>query len=270
MTIRNYILILLFCSLASCKTDGFDLSSWNSQDSIGFGNISAPMAYCNKFNINEFSGILVSFYDWETEKFNTNKAYLYLWSIPYEFTYPQTNYIQLHSFYMANNKKVFSKTPMSMTLIANKNSEREILTTIGHDLLEDTNRSIDELIKNYHLLLEDIKGVHGISLSVFDVHNKPIRTTQVLIPPFEANPHTYLNNNNNERLLSDLHPFSDIAQSSRSTQIFYDKGLDFCDHSPQLIEIPPYENTVQPNANENSIEELFQDLSFVPVAPSVK
>ena len=249
--------ILIFSS--NCTTDYFGFSEADSPDF----NPQVAMAYCNKFNINGFSGILVAYYDWNQKTFNKNKAQLYLQSVPYEFIYPPTNYIQVHSFYIANNQKKFNTTPVSMEVVRSATDEKSILvTTIGHDLLKEMGEiSIDDLIKDYNLILRDVDGWQAITLSVFNAKNKPIKTAQVLIPPFEANPHTYLNAHNKERLLNQLHPFGNINHTDAKDQTFYEKGLDFCKESPIQFEVPSFET--QP-LTADPVNQFIEDLSLLP------
>ncbi|MDE0518400.1 MAG: hypothetical protein OXH36_02420, partial [Bdellovibrionales bacterium] len=198
--------------------------------------------------------------DWDQEAFDTNKAQLYLWNVPPEFTYPRTNYIQIHSFRIENNRKVFKESPVSIDIINNTSNERGItITTLGHDLLEDLEKSIEELIQENSFVLKDMKGWHGVSISIFNVHNKPIHgaKTEILIPPFEAHPHTYLEKQNQERMLHELHPFKKIASSTHKDKIFYEKGRDFCKDSPSQFEVP------SPPANsEDGVDRLLEDLDL--------
>ena len=263
----NLFIFLLFIHLAffsNCTTDYFGFSEDEEGPPDYLRNPVALMAYCNKFNINGFNGFLVAYYDWNEEAFDKNKAQLYLANVPYEFTYPPTNYIQVHSFYIANNQKVFNKTPVSMDIFNDSSSERSVLvTTIGHDLLEDTGGiSIDELIQTNSFVLRDMNGWHGITLSVFDVQNKPMKTAEILIPPFEANPNTFLNAHNEENRLFQLHPFVNISQNTNTTdQTFYEKGLDFCKESQVQFDIPAFETQ---SPAEDPVDKLIEDLSFLP------
>lgn len=249
----------------NCTTDYFGFS----EEDVGENSKKelydplTPMAYCNKFNKEGFSGILTAYYDVDQDTFNQNKARLYLYSIPDEWTYPPTNYMQVHTFSISNNKTVFNPTPVSMIIIKDSNSESSsIITVLGHDLLEYLgNISIDELIKNYSFLLKDMNGWNGISLSIFNARNKPIKTTKILIPPFPANPHTYLDKNNQERLLFKLHPFESISYNNDTDQIFYEKGVEFCKDSPEDFEIPSFQRS---SASPDPLDQLMEDLSFLP------
>ena len=264
----NLFIFLLFIPLAffsNCTTDYFSFSESGDGSYGDSQNSSAAMAYCNKFSINGFDGFLVAYYDWNEDIFDKNKAQLYLAAVPYEFTYPPTNYIQIHSFYIASNKKVFNKTPVSMDIFNDSSAERSTLvTTIGHDLLEDMRGiSIDELIQDNSFILKDMDGWHGITLSVFNVQNKPVKTAEVLIPPFEANPNTFLNAHNQEKRLFQLHPFVNISQSTNTTdQTFYEKGVDFCRESQVRFDIPAFED--HSSAGGDPVDKLIEDLSFLP------
>ena len=262
-----FLLATLLVFFPNCTTDYFGLSSELDEETYTDSSFSSeiPMAYCNKFNKNGFKGILTAYYDAEQDTFNKNKAILYLWNIPDEFTYPPTNYIQVHSFTISNNRTAFNPTPTSMTITKIKGSNREqssIITTLGHDLLEYLGDiSIAELTKNYSFILKDMDGWHGISISVFNARNKPEKTIKILIPPFPANPHTYLEKNNQERLLFELHPFETISYNNDMDQVFYEKGVDFCKDSPVEFEIPGFTKS---STTTDPVEQLIEDLSFLP------
>lgn len=261
-----FLFPILLIFFSNCTTDYFGFSE--SDEDMATSphlNYKVAIAYCNKFNINGFSGILVAYYDWNQETFNKNKAQLYLQKVPYEFTYPPTNYIQIHSSYIANNQTVFKETPVSIKVVSNSTAEKSTLvTTIGHDLLKEMGDiSIDKLIQTHHFVLTDMSGWHAITLSVFNVRNKPVKKAQaqVLIPPFEANPHTYLNTHNKEQLLFKLHPFANIDHASTNDQAFYEKGVDFCKESPIQFKIPPFK--AQP-ITANPVDNIIDDLSLLP------
>ena len=240
-----------------------DLSINDSLDTTSYSYAPKdPLSYCNKFNKKGFNGTIVANYNWDKNTFDTNKAQLYLWDVPYEFTYPPTNYIQLHSFYIANNKTVFKKKPVSIEIIKDSSDESiSLITTIGHDLLEDMGLSIKELILNYSFLLEDMRGWQGIALSVFNAQNKPVKTVQILVPPFESNPHTYMDNHNKEKLLFQLHPFETISHHNTTDRFFYEKGVDFCKSVPLPFDIPPFETY---SIGKDPVDQLIDDLSLLP------
>ncbi|MDE0119630.1 MAG: hypothetical protein OXM55_06465 [Bdellovibrionales bacterium] len=253
-----FLLFILLTAFSNCTLDYLDFSG-ATQEEFSSAPTSA-MVYCNKFNVNGFNGILNAWYDWDQEAFDTNKAELYLWNVPTEFTYPHTNYIQVHSFRIENNRKIFKESPISIEIIKNNSNERgTTITTLGHDLLEDLEKSIEELIQDNSFVLKDMKGWHGVSISVFNVHNKPITKIEILIPPFEAHPYIYLEKQNQERLLHELHPFKKMSSSTHKEKIFYEKGRDFCKDSPSQFEVPPFST----NSTEDEVDRLLKDLSFI-------
>lgn len=260
------LLILILLSFPNCTTDYFGFSEDTEFNGSSIRSL-IPMAYCNRFNENGFNGIIISYYDWNTEEFNNNKAHLYLWSVPYEFTHPPTNYIQAHSFSIANNKETYNESPISMQVTPDSSSsfgQNILITTISHDLLEDVGGiTIDELIKTHSFVLENLKGWQGITLSTFNVHNKPLKKAQVLIPPFAANPNTYLNNNNQEQRLLTLHPFEKMAHIHKTDRVFYDKGVEFCEDSPVPLEIPPFNGTNE-STKTDPVNEFINELSLLP------
>ncbi len=260
-----FLLAWLFVSFANCTTDYFGFSGLGSKElsSTEPNEPASTMVYCNKFDTNGFRGILTAYYNWDQDTFNTNKARLFLWNVPYEFKYPPTSYIQIHSFNITNNKKAFKQTPVSVEVIKSSSDQKlNVVTTIGHDFLNEIEvKDIDDMIQNHSFVLKDIEGWHGVTLSVFDEKNQPVKTTAVLIPPFEANPHTFLNANNHEKFLSELHPFKNIAAVNANDKIFYEKGIDFCKDSPIQFDIPPLSESSLSITEDTVVNELLKDLS---------
>ena len=263
INIYIYILnLIFFLFFPSCTVDFFDFSTDTTRE--GEADFTSPMVYCNKFNENEFKGVIVAYYDWDNDVFNKNKAQLYFWSVPDEFTYPPTNYIQIHLFSISNNVTNFDKKAVSFKMTGNSTSS--LVTTISRELLEEMGDiSVQDLIDDNKFILRNIGGWDGVSISVFDEQNKPVKTVQLLIPPFEANPHTFLNNSNREQRLLQLHPFAKISDNSNNTdKIFYEKGIESCKSAPIDFEVPSFEEYQEARgANEDSIDDLLKDLSLI-------
>ena len=265
MAIVRLIILLIF--FTACSAQHLNLSL-DSASTVSMDQ--AQQAYCNRFNLNGFNGIIVSSFNTVEDKFNPNKARLFLWEIPHQFTYPRSNYIQFHPFYVKNNKEEYNSSPVSVELFNNQSFKvEEVVTAIGHNLLEDLDQSIDTFLQTYSFVLQDIEGWQAVSMSVFDSRNKPLATTKVLIPPFSAHPDLFFNQINQERLLFQLHPFSKISAVNNNEMAFYDKAIDICSSAPVDLNIPKLDNH-QPNRNSNRnrynasvnpLESLLEDLS---------
>lgn len=261
-----FLSLIFFLSFSSCTADFFDFSTDTTGDGKGEMDFTDPMVYCNKFHENGFRGTITAYYDWDNDNFHTDKAQLYLWNVPDEFTYPPTNYIQIHLFSVSNNKKNFDKKPVSFEIVGSATAS-SLVTTISHELLEELGDiSIQDLIDGNKFILRDIGGWHGVSLSIFDEQNKPVKTAQLLIPPFEANPHNFFNNNNREQRLLELHPFEKISSNPNNTdKVFYEKGIEFCKSVSIDFEVPSFEEQEASRADEadSSIDDLLKDLSLI-------
>ena len=256
--------IFIFCAHCQLDYSSFSNSTVRGQESTLLSHQDQAgdnMVYCNKFNTKGFSGTLTAYYDLEENSFNNNKAQLYLWKVPEEFSYPPTNYIQLHSFRIEENQEVFNKTPINIELITKaEGSPAYLIKSIDHRLLAERGGiSIDKFLNSYVFILEGIRGWQGLTFSVFNEQDKPIKVAQVLIPPFVAHPRTYLNRNNNERFLLKLHPFESLLHTKEGARTFYEKGLDFCKSSDVDFDIPKFKE--QGPAN---LDQLLDEFSFLP------
>lgn len=277
MKICKTVLILGFLSLyiAGCAFDFFGGGpSWDeerysslSEDSEwdSDSDTSEFLAYCNKFNDQDFSGILTTYYNWEEDRFNTNKIWLYLRSVPYELK-NSANYMQLHTFNMEDNREVYNKKePVSMEIVKDSLSEKiSTVTVLDKKLLKDMEYlSLDDFIKNYGLLLHDMDGWHGVALSIFNEKDRPVKTVKVLIPPFTAHPDTFVNQNNNEQRLMKLHPFGVLSAKSHTEAMFYKKARAICTHSPRDIPIPQVEDKYK-EREEAISDEITRGISLLP------
>lgn len=262
---KAFIFYLCIVLLFSCTAEHFNLSTLDDgtvskQNTIYKQNYLESMVYCNKFSVKGFSGILVTKYNQETQKFDNNTSRLILFTVPDEFIYPITNYIQIHAFNIVNNRVTFHDTPIEMQIIGKDNYPTpHSVTSIGHDILKSiqhNNASIDTLIQNYDFMLHNLDGWQGISLSVFSARNIPIKSAKILIPPFESNPHTYMDRHHKQEVLSKLHPMWDFAHMYTKDEFFYNKTTEYCSHVPIDFEIPPFKQKMA-NPNSNLINNLF-------------
>ena len=256
-----FIAILLCFFFTNCTTDYFFDSSNNTQHYSQEQII--PMVYCNQFNKNGFKGYLTAYYDWNNSQFNTDMAQLFLWKFPEEFSYPATSYIQVHSFSIKNNQFVFNKKPLNLEVVNDPTGNKiAFVTTIGHDFLEDIEFSLEELIKSHSFIIKDTKGWNGLSLTVFDVRNKPLQSIKVFIPPFPANPQTYLQYHNNEMMSLSLHPFNNLGKSE-SDKLFYEKSINWCQLANVNFDVPELEIQEGRSNNYDEIDSLVEDLSLI-------
>ena len=261
---HSFVIFLFLFIFCGCTLDYFGFSGGGKGEGSSQSFSHTPnvgMVYCNRFSINDFRGMITAYYDKEQKSFNTNKAQLFLWKTPYEFVYPKTNYIQVHSFTTSQNVKTFKPTPVRMEII-NKSalSRYTYATVIGHELIEQSkNESLDEFVKQYSFVLEDLKGWEGITLSVFDVRDRPVKTASILIPPFPANPQTYLGTYAGEQSLLELHPFHNLLHSPKvSDRTFYEKGKAWCQSQSVEFEVPSLPDYL---LNDTSVDSLLEELA---------
>ena len=233
---------------------------------------STRQAYCNKFNINGFTGLLTSYFDWSEKNINENKAVMYLRTVPSDFNFPLSNYIQVHSFYIKNNREEYNSAPVTMEVLDKTTSVSvQTVTSIGHDLLSHVNQTVDKFIEQNYFILHDVEGWQGMSLSVFDsVSNKPLdgKSTKILIPPFSADPQEFFRETNKERLLFRLHPFAQISEAGGTTRHdFYSKAKDDCQGAYLPLDTLFKEKAVTNNGTKDPskpFQELMRNVSSLP------
>ena len=258
-----FLLFFLFCCY--CQLDFF--SSTDSTvgnptvDDFSSHEVKHNMVYCNKFDTQGFSGVLTAYYDLEEKKFNNNKVQLYLWKVPEEFNYPPTNFVQLHLFRIEENRENFDNPngPVNMSLILKETgAPSHLIKALDHRLLtEKGGIPIDKFLNAHVFILEDTSGWQGVTLSVFNEHDQPIKVARLLLPPFIANPRDYLDQVNQERHLLNLHPFANLFQSKEESKVFYEKGLDFCKNLPVDFEVPAWTDKGPAN-----LDQLLDEFSF--------
>ena len=257
MSIFKIGCVVFFVLLTACSMQHLNLSLLDSTASVW---TDQTQAYCNKFNLNGFNGIIVPHF--EQNKFNSNKARLFLWEAPYEFEYPKSNYIQFHSFYVKNNKEKYNSAPVSIELFDDQALRAEdVVTAISHDLLESLDMPIGAFLQKYSFILQDIEGWQALSMSVFNSQNRPLTTTKVLIPPFSAHPELFHTQNNQEQLLFQLHPFSKISKVNNNEIAFYEKAIDICNDAPIDLNLSFINNASGAGGSDNDpLQALMQDL----------
>ncbi len=262
----HVVTILSISVLMGCTFDGlfsnFEIESSlpTEYEQASREDNGSSFAYCNQFNSNEFSGALVAYFDQEKQAFNKNKAFLILWSLPDVLIHPNTNYFQIHSFSVENNREIYNNTPVTINVISEEKSHVLNATAIGDKVLDQLGFiSVPELIATHKFVLNDLKGWQGVDLSIFNNKNKPEKTIKLLIPPFENNPHTYSSQNGQEEKLSALHPFAEIASRENRDRIFYDKAKDVCEDLPNVqIDIPSFQEV-----NAESSADRFKNESLL-------
>ena len=257
--------LLFFVFLSHCKVDHFSFSRRDDSHELGTRpsyRETENLIYCNKFHTNGFQGILTAYYDLGAKDWDRNKAQLYLWKVPVEWTYPPTNYIQLYAFRIEDGREIFSPTPVNINLIINATKDTSLtITALDHHLLKEKGGlSIDKFLKSHVFILEDVGGWQGLALSVFNEENKSVKTARVLLPPFPAEPQVYLRKNNNEKLLLKQHPFGNLFHAEEEAHTFYKKGLDFCKKVSLDFEVPTFSESSGP-AN---LDQLIDEFSFLP------
>ncbi len=262
-----FLIVLMstgFLTLANCTVDylGFSTSSEEKEKESNQSPraISSILSYCNPFYGNGFRGLLTAYYDADQQSYTHNMTWLYLWEVPFELKSP-SNYAQFHRFYIKNNLEVYNKAPVEAEIIQLSSSDKiSITTVINKDLLSDLGGlSMEQLISKHGFLLHDMSGWQGVSLSVFDGQNKPVKVVKILIPPFEANPTRFLSKHNQEALLLKLHPFEAISVLKETNdKIFYNKSKDSCQKAPIPLNLPDFESLSLPktNSSDQTIEEL--------------
>ena len=227
--------------LANCTTDYFGLSSDKSEEAEEKPSHQTPLTYCNRFDQNNFRGLLTAYYSESQGSFVRNTNWLHLWEVPYEAQMPG-NYVQFHLFRISNNKEHYHEAPVEADLIKHTSTEIvKIINSIDSDLLSELGGiTMDHLLNRYSFLLKDIAGWHGLSISLFNAQNKPTKITKVMIAPFETIPKTYVANNDHEVLLLKLHPFGQLTKlNEHNDKVLYSKGVDNCNDSPiPLLFVP--------------------------------
>ena len=267
-----FFLAVLVCPvgcllLTNCTTDIFSYSvsehSSLSEKPKPKGKNSALLTYCNRIHEDGFRGLLTAYYDNELGQYTHNTTWLFLWEVPFELKIP-SNYVQLHRFYIRSNKEIYNKAPVEAEAIRLSNSKKvSIVTAINKDLLSDMGGlTIPQLINKHGFLLQDMGGWQGLSLSLFDSQNKPIKTVKALIPPFESNPNTFLAKHDQEVLLTKLHPFSAISLVKSTTEkTFHEKSKDNCENSPIPMRLPEWSSQAEA---ETEAEEEQPDENEIP------
>ena len=198
---------------------------------LAIKSLQEEQIFCNPFKENGFEGVLAVSTPNQNVQISSDSVVLQLDNIPDLFETDRESYIQLRSINYTNNKKTISESPLDMEYYNHRNNVTSLHDNyIDYQIIQNSDLSIDQFFSDYTFIIQDIGGWQSILIGLFNVSDNIVAETQILIPPFEVNPHTYQKNNSDSPKLYQLHPFFNLIAVSQpeDTTLFLSKGQKAC------------------------------------------
>ena len=220
-------IIWIFLVTVSCLPQEIELAS---------ESVRQEKSLCNSFNRNGFEGILsvdnLAGNNRNRNSYNTQSSVVKFINIPTYFYNDRSSYIQIHQIRYERNRPIPDRSSLPI-LYFNDRSNVTLTrkTVIDHISISETNaRDIRDFLYNYKFILNDTSGWDALNIGIYNSIDKPIREhqVQILIPPFDSDPHTFRENKRASPSLVLLHPFSEFLDDGHSSDFFLERSQRSC------------------------------------------
>ena len=227
---RNFkVLLSLLASI------GIFVSCEPSSDLLASESVREGQVLCNPFSSGGFQGVLSVNTSQNNLSYESNTSILSFYDVPDSFKTQKDTYIQMYAVNYVNNKNSFSEEALEIDVLNLRNNNYSRITLhIDHDFIRNENYELNEFFSDHSFIVKNTAGWDVLFIGVFNEYDQPILSTQVLIPPLEANPYIYEENNANNQTLNSLHPFSSLKTSIEraSNDVFLSKAQAACHENP--------------------------------------
>lgn len=227
---RNFKIILFALFSA-----GIFVSCGSSSNMLASESVRAGQILCNPFSSKGFQGVLSINSSQRNLSYESNTSMLAFYDVPDSFKTQKNTYIQLYGINHADNKRSASEDALEIDVLNLRNNNPASITIyIDHIFIQNSNYELNEFFADHAFILKNTAGWDILYIGLFNEYDQPILDTQVLIPPLEANPYIYEENNLNNQILSSLHPFNNLKKSIEraSDDIFLSRAQAACHENP--------------------------------------
>ena len=226
---RNFKVLLSIVTsvgiFVSCEQSS-DLSS----ESVNTGQI-----LCNPFSSKGFQGVLSVNVSQNNLSYDSNTSILAFYDVPDSFKTQRDTYIQMYAVNYVNNQSSFSKEALELDVLNLRNNNYSRITPyIDRSFIRNDDYELNEFFADHAFIVKNTAGWDVLFIGLFNEHDQPILSTQVLIPPLEANPYIHEENNTNNQSLSNLHPFNNLKTNieTANDDIFLSRAQAACHENP--------------------------------------
>lgn len=219
-------LIMCVWTLVSCEPSSNILAS----ESVREGKI-----LCNPFNIQGFHGVLSIHSSQNNFSYEGNTSILSFYDVPDAFKTQKNTYIQLYAFNYSNNQRSSNRKALEIDVFnLRSNNRSDIITYIDHNFIQAKNYELNKFFADHAFIIKDTAGWDALFIGLFNEHDNATLKATILIPPFEANPYIYSENNAGNQSLINLHPFNNLKTSidRASDDVFLSKAQTACHENP--------------------------------------
>jgi len=212
---------------------GIFVSCEPSSDLLASESVRAGQILCNPFSSKGFQGVLSVNSSENNFSYESNTSILSFYDVPDSFKTQRNTYIQLYAVNYGN-KSSFSEEALEIDVLNLRNNNYISITSyIDHSFIQNENYGLNEFFSDHSFIVKNTSGWKVLFIGLFNENDAPILSTQVLIPPFEANPYIYEENTDN-RALSNIHPFNNLKTNieQASDDVFLSRAQAACRENP--------------------------------------
>lgn len=226
---KYLLFIWIFLVTVSCLPQEVELAS---------ESVRQEKSLCNSFNQNGFEGVLSVDNLVEINKnidvgYSTQASVLKLVNIPTYFYNDRSSYIQIHQIKYEKNLPILDENSIPILYFNDRSSVTPIRkTVIDHISISETNTlDIRDFLHKYKFILNDTSGWDALNIGIYNSIDKPIREHQfqILIPPFDSDPHLFEEKQSANPALVLLHPFIEFLDDDHSSDFFLERSQRSCD-----------------------------------------
>ncbi|MDE0151080.1 MAG: hypothetical protein OXK80_01105 [Bdellovibrionales bacterium] len=227
---RNFKIILF-----TLFSTGILVSCGFSSDMLASESVRASQILCNPFSAKGFHGVLSINSSQGNFSYESNTSILAFYDVPDVFKTQRNTYIQLRGINYTDNKISYSDDALEVDVLNLRNNNPSNITPyIDHNFIRNSNYELNEFFADHAFIVKNTAGWDILYIGLFNEYDQPIADTKVLIPPFEANPYIYEENNLNNQTLNSLHPFNNLKRSIEraNNDVFLSRAQAACHENP--------------------------------------
>ncbi len=206
-----------------------------SSDLLASESVQEGKIFCNPFDSQGFQGVLSVSSAHARFAYESNTSVLMFYDVPDAFKTQRNTFIQLHGVNYENNKSISSESAFEMDVLNLRNKNPSSITRyIDHEFIHNENYELNDFFSDHAFIIKNTSGWKVMHIGLFNENEDPILKVKILIPPVEANPYIYEENNSGSQTLIGLHPFNNLKTSieKASDDIFLSRAEDACFKNP--------------------------------------
>ena len=206
-----------------------------SADLLASESVRESKIFCNPFDQHGFHGVLSVNSTQNDLSYESNTSTLTFYDVPDKFKTQRDSYIQLYAVNYVDNKSSFGEAALEMDVLNLRNNNYSSITPyIDHSFIQNENYELNDFFADHAFIIKSTGGWDALFIGLFNEHDQAILKIKILVPPLEANPYIYAEDNVNNQTLIELHPFNSLKKSidRANDDVFLSKAQSACHENP--------------------------------------